>query len=228
MSMEVEEAVRALKELADYNNVVGMQRYGISPDGVLGVAIPQLHALAKRAGTDHVLALGLWATGIHEARILAAFVGDPELLTEGEMEEWAADFDSWDVVDQVCNKLFWRSRLAWVKAEEWAGRPEEFVKRAGFVLMTQLAVHDKRAADAYFLPFLETVEREATDKRNFVKKAVNWALRQIGKRDPALNAAAVAVAARLRESDSAPARWVGSDALRELQSEAVRARLGIA
>ena len=228
MSMEVEEAVRALKELADYNNVVGMARYGISPDGLLGVPIPMLHALAKRAGTDHALALGLWETGIHEARILAAFVGDPDLLSEGEMESWAADFDSWDVVDQVCNKLFRRSRFAWVKAEEWTRRPEEFVKRAGFVLMTQLAVHEKKVPAATFLPFLETIEREASDKRNFVKKAVNWALRQIGKRDPELNAAAIAVAARLRESDSAAARWVGSDALRELQSEAVRARLGIA
>jgi 3-methyladenine DNA glycosylase AlkD len=175
-------------------------------------------------GTDHELALGLWETGIHEARILAGFVDDPALVTEGQMESWAADFDSWDLCDQVCG-LFEETRFAWKKAREWSRREEEFVKRAAFAIVAGLAVHDKAAPDGVFLRFLPTIRRASTDDRNFVKKAVSWALRSIGKRTPALNAAALETAERLRGSTSRSARWIGSDAARELASEKVRSRL---
>ncbi len=161
--------------------------------------------MAKRLGRDHGLALELWRTGNHEARLLAAFVDEPARVDAEQMERWAADFDSWDLCDEVTTDLFDQTPLAWTKAAEWAGRPEEFVKRGGFALMAGLAVHDKAAGDAAFLDLLALVEREAFDERNFVKKAVNWALRNIGKRDPVCNAAAVACAARVRAAADARA-----------------------
>ena len=168
---------------------------------------------------DHQLALDLWASGIHEARILAALVDVPGQVTEEQMETWAADFDSWDVCDQVCIASFRRTPFAVAKAVEWSARPEEFVKRAGFVLMATLAVHEKKAPDALFLGFLPLITREAADGRNFVKKAVNWALRQIGKRGGALREAAVQTAQALRQSESAAARWVAADALKEFEKK---------
>jgi 3-methyladenine DNA glycosylase AlkD len=203
-----------------------MARFGINPDRALGVRIPDLRRLAKQVGTDHSLALGLWKTGIHEARILASMIDDPAAVTERQMESWVGDFDSWDLCDQCCGNLFDRTPFAFDKAVEWAGRDEEFVKRAGFALMAWAAVHDKTADDRVFIEFLPLVEREADDDRNFVKKAVNWALRQIGKRNRRLNRAAVSVARRLaKRNDSPAARWIGTDALRELTSEGVRSRL---
>ena len=215
---------------ADPANAAGMARYGISAAGTLGVTMPVLRGIAKELRPDrkadaagaHALAGELWASGVHEARILAALVDGPGLVTREQAESWAADLDSWDVCDQLCGNLLDKTPWAADLAREWAGREEPFVKRAGFVLMTQLAVHDKGAPDALFLGFLELVEREAHDDRNFVKKAVDWALRQIGKRNGDLHAAAVATALRLRDSGSKAARWVASDALRELQSGAVR------
>jgi 3-methyladenine DNA glycosylase AlkD len=228
-----EDIVAELSSLANPANVAGMARYGISPVGTLGVSIPVLRGIAKQLKpyreSDpealHALAAELWATGLHEVRILASLVDVPALVTPGQADTWVADMDSWDVVD-MASDLWAATPFAYEKAEEWAGCAEEFVKRSGFVLMCALAVHDKKAPDAPFLHFLTLVERESSDGRNFAKKAVNWALRQIGKRNAYLNAAAVAVAQRLRQSDSKAARWIASDALRELTSEPVRTRLG--
>jgi 3-methyladenine DNA glycosylase AlkD len=223
--MRPEEVLRELRSMANPRNVEGMARFGINPKNTLGIGIPALRAVAKKVGRDHALAQKLWSTGIHEARLLAAFVDEPEVVTEAQMESWAADFDSWDVVDQVCSNLFDRTDCAYRKAEEWAIRPEEFVRRAGFVLMASLSVHDKNAHDEEFKRFLPLIRDGATDERNFVKKAVNWALRQIGKRNPTLNAASVRLAREIQKMDSKSARWVASDALRELTSEKVRDRL---
>jgi 3-methyladenine DNA glycosylase AlkD len=224
-----------LRSLANPENVAGMARYGISVAGTLGVSVPTLRGIAttlrparrSEPAAVHALAERLWASQVHEARMLAGFIDVPGLVTREQMEEWAGDFDSWDICDQVCSNLFDKTPFAWEKAVEWSGRDEEFVKRAGFVLACALAVHDKKAPDEPFLEFLVLVEREAGDERNFVKKAVNWALRQIGKRDAALNEAAIGVARRLANSESKAARWVAADALRELTSLPVRTRLGL-
>jgi 3-methyladenine DNA glycosylase AlkD len=203
-----------------------MSRFGINPDRALGVRIPDLRRLAKEIGTDHRLAGALWRTGLHEARILATMIDDPAAVTEEQMESWVGDFDSWDLCDQCCGNLFDKTPFVYEKTIEWADRDEEFVKRAGFALMAWAAVHDKTADDRVFLELLPIIEREADDGRNFVKKAVNWALRQIGKRNRKLHRAAVVAARRLsNRNDSAAASWTGSDALRELTSESVRSRL---
>jgi len=219
------EIIAELMSLASSANVAGMARYGISTKNTLGVSIPRLRAMAKRIGTDHALALELWASGIHEARMLAGLIDEPAKVTEAQLESWVKDFDSWDVCDQICSNLFDKAPFAYEKTAAWTEREEEFVKRAGFVLMAALAVHDKKAPDVRFRRLLPLIEREASDERNFVKKAVNWALRQIGKRNTSLNAAAVASARRIRKMDSKAARWIGSDALRELESGAVQERL---
>jgi 3-methyladenine DNA glycosylase AlkD len=205
--------------------LAGMARYGIATARAYGIAIPHLRHLAKRIRTDHALVGRLWASGIHEARILASMVADPRAVTGEQMDAWAAEFDSWDLCDQCCANLFERTPLAWAKAVEWSARPEGFVKRAGFVLMARLAVSDKKADAARFLAFMPLIQREATDERHEVKKAVNWALRQIGKRNSALNAAAIETATAIRQINSRAARWIAADALRELQSVAVQDRL---
>jgi 3-methyladenine DNA glycosylase AlkD len=224
--------IARLREHADPANVAGMARYGISAEGALGVSIPVLRGIARDVDREfkkqpdalHELAAGLWASGIHEARILAPLVDVPALVTPEQADAWAADLDSWDVCDQLCSNLLDRVPFAWEKAAEWAGREETFVKRAGFVLMCGLAVHDKAAPDEAFEPFLALCEREACDDRNLVRKAVNWAVRQIGKRDAHLNALAIAAAERIHEQGSKSARWIAADALRELTSPAVARR----
>jgi 3-methyladenine DNA glycosylase AlkD len=215
--------VAELRSLGDPAAREGQARFGIQTRRAFGISVAKLRAIARRKGRDHGLAQALWASGFHEARLLAAFVDEPVAVTEEQMEAWAAEFDSWDLVDQCCSNLFDRTPWAYPKAAEWAGREEEFVKRAGFALMAALAVHDKVAPDERFLPFLALVEREAGDPRNFVKKAVNWALRQIGKRSLALNRAAVQTALRIQAAGRG--RWVASDALRELRNEAVVGRI---
>jgi len=214
-----------LKARANPKNVEGMARYGINPHNVLGVSVPFLRGIARREGRDHEAAQQLWASGIHEARIVAALIDKPDEVTEEQMERWVLDFDSWGVCDQCCSNLFDRTPLAYRKAGEWSERNEEYVKRAGFVLMAALAVHDKKASDEEFLGFLPIIQRESSDERNFVKKAVNWALRQVGKRNARLNAEAVRVARSIQATDSKSARWIAADALRELTSEAVQNRL---
>lgn len=217
--------VAQLDKLRNPDNIAGMTRFGINPKNTLGISIPTLRSIAKGIGKDHSLALKLWNTGIHEARLVAALVDDPDSMTEAQMEKWVMDFDSWDVCDQVCSNLFDKTKFAVKKAAQWSEREEEFVKRAGFVLMAALAVHDKDAEDKIFLSYLQDVKREATDKRNFVRKAVNWALRQIGKRNPELNRAAIRIAKEIRKVDSKAARWVATDALRELTGDAVLRKL---
>ncbi|MDE3089427.1 MAG: DNA alkylation repair protein [Chloroflexota bacterium] len=217
MSTQSHVILEQLKSLRNPRNIVGMARFGINPRNTLGVSIPTLRRIAKQAGKDHRLARELWQSGIHEARILAAMVDVPEQVTDAQMERWVKDFDSWDVCDQVCSNLFDQTAFAHRKAVEWSRREEEFVKRAGFVLMAALAVHDKAASDAAFLKFLPIIQRAATDERNFVMKAVNWALRQIGKRNAALNRAAIATAREIQQIDSRAARWIAADALRELK-----------
>ncbi len=225
MSRQAEEIIAHLHSLANPENVAGMARYGISTQNTLGISIYTLRPLAKEIGCDHHLALRLWESGIHEARILAAYIDDPALVSEEQMERWVVDFDSWDVCDQVCSSLFDRSPFAYQKALEWSEREEEFVKRAGFVLMAALSVHDKEAPDERFEQFFPVIVREASDGRNYVKKAVNWALRQIGKRSRYLNELAVQTARQVQQIDSPAARWIASDALRELTGEKVQKRL---
>ncbi len=224
--MKYREIIKQLKSLSNPEAVVGMARFGINPRNTFGVSIPNLRKIAKAAGNDHELALQLWDSGIHEARMLAGFIDDPALVTPEQMEEWVSDFDSWDVCDQVCSNLFDKTSFAYRKASEWAGREDEFVKRAGFVLMATLAVHDKAAGENEFEKFLSMIKREASDGRNFVKKAVNWALRQIGKRNTYLNKLAVKTAVEIQKLHSRSARWIAADAIRELESEAVQRRLG--
>jgi len=223
--MTLEEVLTVLKGQANSENVAGMARYGINPRNALGISMPFLRKLAKRLGRNHDLALLLWDSDIHEARILASLIDDPSRIAHQRMEHWAAGFDSWDICDQCCSNLFAKSSLAIQKAVDWSQSAQPFIKRASFVLMAQLAVHDKISPDQLFHDFLALIRREATDSRNFVKKAVNWALRQIGKRNLALNRAAIETARRLRELDSPAARWIAADAIRELESPAVRLRL---
>ena len=223
--MKLEQILEELRSKADPRNVEGMARFGISRERTLGISIFDLRPLAKRIGKDHKLAAELWSTRIHEARLLAGFIDQPEKVTERQMEAWAADFDSWDVVDQVCSNLFDQTKLAYAKAFEWSAREEEFVKRAGFVLMAALSVHDKDASDKEFVKFFPIIRRESTDERNFVKKAVNWALRQIGKRNLALNKRAIKIAVDISKIDSKSARWIAADALRELKGDKVQKRL---
>jgi len=204
-----------------------MARYGINAKNTYGVPVPRLRALAKQIGKDHALAQQLWASGVHEARILASMLDIPRLVTEEQLERWASDFGSWDVCDQCCGNLFDRTAVAYQKAIEWSRRDQEFVKRAGFALMAYLAVHDKQRSDDAFEPFLPIIVRESTDGRNFVKKAINWALRQIGKRSRYLNEQAIATAHAIQQIDSPAARWIAADALRELTSPKQQQRLKV-
>ncbi len=225
MSEKSETILAYLRSLANPANTAGMARFGINPAQTLGVSMPTLREVAKETGKDHALAAELWASGVHEARILASLVDDSRLVDKSQMETWALDLDSWDVCDQLCNNLLVFTPYAVAKAEAWSQREETFVKRAGFVLMAALAVHAKTLPDEQFARFLTLVGEQAGDPRNFVKKAVNWSLRQIGKRNPALNRLAIQTAEVLLQTDSKPARWVAADALRELNSGKIQARL---
>jgi 3-methyladenine DNA glycosylase AlkD len=188
--------------MGDPKAVEGMARFGIQSSNSFGASVPKLRTLAREVGRDHLLALKLWETGLHDARLLASMVDDPEQVTIDQMDKWVGDFDSWDVVDGSCGNLFDKTPFAVVEAREWCKREEEFVKRAGFVLMAELAVHDKHAKDKLFLDFLPLIISGASDKRNFVKKAVNWSLRQIGKRNLKLNRAAVSTALKIQKNQS--------------------------
>jgi 3-methyladenine DNA glycosylase AlkD len=220
-----DEILNRLEVQRDPAAIAGMARYGIVGQDVFGVKVPVLRAMAKEAGRDHELAGRLWAYPSRETRVLATMVDHRRWIDEAQMEAWAADFDSWEVCDQACGNLFAHTPFAYAKAVEWSERPEEFVKRAGFVLMADLAHRDQKTSDEALAAFLPIIERGAGDGRNFVKKAVNWALRDIGKRNLTLNAAAIATAERLVAQSAPPARWNGRDALRELTSEKVQAVL---
>ena len=218
-------ALEELRALGERRNVQGMARFGIRAKIVYGVAKPKMDALARRIGKDHQLALELWASGVHDARILAGLIDLPRKVSSAQMEGWVRDFDNWDVCDGTCCHLFVFAASAWKKAIAWSRRDHEFVKRAGFALMAYLAYRDKQATDAQFRRLLPLIERAAYDNRNFVRKAVNWALRNIGKRNLRLNREATRAAARIRRQGSPAARWIAADALRELQGAAVQARL---
>lgn len=192
---------------------------------MLGISAPQIRSVAKSIGINQPLSLALWPTGFLEARALAALIGDPALVSKSQMDRWARDFDNWGVCDACCGELFIYTSFAREKAFRWSSQQKEFVKRAGFVMMAAMAVHLKNLADEEFVPMLRVIHRESTDERNFVRKAVNWALRQIGKRNSHLNSLAIETARRIGAMESRTARWIASDALRELQSPAVRRRL---
>ena len=223
--MQYNDIIQKLKSSANPEAVKGMARFGINPDNTYGVSVPNLRKMAREAGKDHALAQQLWDSGIHEARLIAGMIDLPELVTGEQMESWVKGFDSWDVCDQCCSNLFDKTESAHQKAAEWSKREEEFVRRAGFALMAALAVHDKKAADEDFLKFLPLIKEASTDDRNFVKKAVNWALRQIGKRNLNLNKMAIKTAEEIQQIDARSARWIAADAIRELTGEAVQKRL---
>ena len=202
MRHTVEEVLTTLRSLSDPSAVSSMGRFGIKADKAFGVSVPELRKLARSIGKDHSLAQRLWDSGLHEARELATMIADPKQVAEESMERWVTDIDSWDVCDHCCGNLWDKTPFAYRKAHEWSRRSEEFVKRASFSLMAALAVHDKAANDDAFIKFLPIIKRESTDERNFVKKAVNWALRQIGKRNRNLNREAIETARDIQKLDS--------------------------
>lgn len=223
--MKVDEIVEELRSMSNPKNVEGMARYGINPKNNLGISVTTLRNFAKKYEKDHGLAQQLWSTGIRDARMLGALIDEPKLVTEEQMESWVKDFDSWDICDHCCGHLFDKTQFAYRKAIEWSERKEEFVKRAGFALMAWLAVHDKKSEDLEFERFFSVMKREANDERNYVKKAVNWALRNVGKRNIPLNKEAIKTAEEIKEMDSKSAKWIASDAIRELTSGKVQERL---
>jgi len=223
--MSYDAIIAQLKSLANPHNVEGMARFGIASANTLGISLPVLREIARAHKKDHALALQLWDSGIHEARILATIIDDPQQVTPEQMEAWAADFDSWDVVDQACSNLFEKTPYADQKIRAWHARDEEFVKRAAFSLIAYVAVHHKKASNEAMEAYYPFIKGAATDPRNFVKKAVNWALRQIGKRNRALNASALTLAREIAALDSKPAHWIAADAIKELTSEKTLSRL---
>lgn len=222
----VEEVLDKLNAAARPSQVEGMARYGMTAERRLGVSVPDMRRIAKTIGRDHQLALALWETGIAEARIVAALIDDPKVLSERQMDDWVKDFNSWDVCDQVCLNLFDKTPLAWKKVADWAEREEEYVRRAAFALIACLAWHDKKAKDEDFTALFPIIKRGAADERNYVKKAVSWALRQIGKRNARLNQAALELAAEIGQLPSKAARWVASDVVRELSGVPPKNRAG--
>lgn len=227
--MTADAIIKKLKSLGSAENVAGMERFGIVTQKSFGITAPVLKQIAKEVKKDaadrHALALELWETGIYDARAVAFLIDDPKSVTPKQMDAWAKDFDNWATVDGTCGYLFCRTPFAYEKAIEWADRKPEFIKRAGFSLMAYLAVHDKKADDDKLTAFFPLIEKHADDDRNFVKKAVNWALRQIGKRSLNLNKLAIETAERIKLQDTKPARWIAADSLRELTSEKVAERL---
>ncbi len=218
MEETIHDIISWFRKNKNRKNREGLSRFGIVSENAFGIPIPKLRALAKKIGKNHELALELWKTDYHEALLLAAFIDDPEKVSVKQMNSWAKRFYSWDLCDQCCLNLFDKTPFAYERALAWSKQKQEFVKRAGFALMAVLAVHDKKAPDAVFIPFLLRIEDESDDERNFVRKAVNWALRQIGKRNSALHKTAMQVAHRIQKKESRTAKWIASDTIRELQS----------
>lgn len=216
MFITSKEIITQLKKHSNPKDKEGMVRFGINPRYALGVRVPVLRGLAKKIGKNHKLVQDLWETKIHEARILASMIEETEKVTEKQMEEWVKEFNSWDLCDQCCMNLFDKMPVAWKKAVEWAKREEEFVRRAGFTLMACLAWHDKKAKDEDFIKFFPIIKKYSTDERNFVKKAVNWALRQIGKRNCNLREKSIKLAKEIQKINSKSAKWIANDAIREL------------
>jgi len=214
-----------LHALADRDKLLGIAHFGIDIKGRLGIPIPELRRIAKQTGTDHPLALQLWDSAVPEARILATMLAEPPLITPSQMDAWVADFNSWDLCDSACGNLFDKTPCAWDKVAQWAAGDAEFTRRAGYALLAWLAWHDKNASDEKFIASFPIIMSGVTDPRNFVKKAVNWAIRNIGKRNLALNKAALELSERILEIDDKTARWIARDAIRELTGEKILNRL---
>jgi 3-methyladenine DNA glycosylase AlkD len=223
--LELSEIIYKLEELSNPKDIDGMARFGITPQRTYAVRIPELRKIAKRVGKDHRLAKKLWELNYRETKILACMIEDPKLVSSEQMDNWVMEFDFWEICDQCCMNLFRKTSFAYQKIFEWSTHEEEFVKRAAFTLIAVLAVHDKKASDSKFERFFPIIIRESTDDRNYVKKAVNWALRHIGKKNISLNKKAIEIALEIHDIDSKSARWIASDALRELKSEKVKKRL---
>ncbi len=223
--MKFEEIIKELESLSNPEDVEGMARFGINPKKTYAVRILELRRIAKKTGKNHELALELWETGYRETRIIACMIEDPKKLSSEQMDNWAEEFDFWEICDQCCMKLFRMTPFAYQKVFQWSKREEEFVKRAAFTLIAVLAVHDKKAADEKFEQFLPIIIRESTDNRNYVKKGVNWALRHIGKRNISLNRKAISTAEDMQKIPDKSAKWIAADALRELKSDKVQERL---
>ena len=223
--MELQEIITDLEARRDPAGLEGMARFGIATEGAYGVRIPELRRIARRIGHRHDLACDLWAIPARETRILAGMVDEPHLVTERQMEQWVEQFADWELCDQSCMNLFEKTPFAWQKTEQWAQREAEFVRRAGFVLMARLAVSDKPAEDQCFEAFFPLILQYAKDNRNYVKKAVSWALRQIGKRNPRLCAKSLDIAVAIRDQQTPAARWIAAEVTRELSSSTVQERL---
>jgi len=222
---QVQAALAALEDKATTRDRENLPRFGITATKAFGVSMANIHVLAKRLGRSHELASALWETGWYEARLLSSLIDEPSRVTSAQMDRWCRDFDNWGICDTVCFHLFDRTPHAWIKVTQWHDKRGEFVKRAAFALLASLALHDKTTGDEPFIKGLSLIERAASDERNFVKKGVSWALRLIGRRNPALNKRAVRVARRLAASEYAAARWIGRDAVKELMSPMVIRRL---
>lgn len=223
--MDTQSILEKLRSMSNPSSLEGMARFGVNTDKAFGVSIPNLRNLAKEVGKNHNMALELWKLDYHETKILASMIDDPKIVTEEQMENWVKDFNSWDICDQTCNNLFGKTSMAFNKSFEWCRREEEFIKRAGFVLMAVLAVHDKKREDKDFELFLKEVYLGSNDNRVYVKKAVNWALRQIGKRNINLNKKAIETAKNIQKLNSKPAKWISSDAIRELNNPKIIQRI---
>ena len=223
--MTAAEVIKELKQHYNPQNLEGMARYGINVEKAFGVNVPVMRSLAKRIGKNHELALELWQSGYHEARHIASMIDDPKLVTKSQMNRWVRDFKSWDICDGTCSNLFRKTPFAIEKILEWSKKKEEFVRRAGFSLLCYVAVHDKKREDKEFLQFFPLIKKHSLDERNFVKKAVNWSLRQIGKRSKYLNKEALKLAYDIQKLDSKSARWIATDAIRELNDPKILARL---
>lgn len=223
--MTAAEVIKELEQHYNSKNLEGMARYGINVEKAFGVNVPVMRSLAKRIGKNHELALKLWQSGYHEARHIASMIDDPKLVTKSQMNRWVRDFKSWDICDGTCSNLFRKTPFAIEKILEWSEKKEEFVRRAGFSLLCYVAVHDKKRDDKEFLQFFPLIKKHSLDERNFVKKAVNWSLRQIGKRSKYLNKEALKLAYDIQKLDSKSARWIASDAIRELKDPKILERL---
>jgi 3-methyladenine DNA glycosylase AlkD len=223
--MSVVDIIKKLESFSNPEAVKGMARYGINPRNNLGISVYKLREIAKEIGYDHELAIKLWDLDIHDARLLACFIDDPNRVTSEQMDGWVNDFDSWDICDQACTSLFDLNPLAWTKVFEWATRDEEFVKRGAFALIAGLSVHDKRASDKNFEQFFPLIKQHSIDERNYVKKAVNWALRNIGKRNVSLNKKTIELSKDMLKIDSKAAKWIARNALKELTSMKIQNRL---
>ena len=221
------EILKKLKSLSRLDQLEGMERYGIVTNNRLGVSIPDIRKIAKDFGKNHETALNLWKTGYQDAKITAALIDEPDKVTESQMNEWVKEIDSWDVCDQICMNLFDKTPYAWGKIIEWSKRDEEFVKRTAFSLLACLAWHDKNADDGKFIRYFPLIKKNSSDERNYVKKAVSWSLRHIGKRNINLHKAALKLAYELKQIDTKTAKWIGSDVIRDLNSDPTLRRLKI-